>query len=272
MKYGINIQYFSRVIGMEKAAELIAKAGFEYLDYTPSVRDDDWEIQMKNDVKIFEAYGLKVHQTHAPFNRYGTYKDNHKLCMDRAMEATALLGAKYIATHGDEFDFDKYEFSFERALDYNYNMFLPYVENSKKRGYKLAFETVFQDGYRNWATRFCTNPDDLKKLILSFNSENAVCCWDFGHAHVAFPKEHAEKIREFGSLIECTHVHDNAGNDSHQMPMTGDIKWDEIIPALKSTGYKGIMSIEYAHGRPPLLMSEEFIKLTRTSAEYIWSL
>lgn len=272
MEYGINIQYFSRVIGMEKAAELISKAGFKYLDYTPNSRDEKWENQLKDDVKIFDAYGLKVHQTHSPFNRYDSYGDTHKVCIDRIMEATAMLGAKYIAVHGDEYDFDKYEFSYERALEYNHNLFLPYVEASKNLGYKLAFETVFQDGYRNGAVRFCTNPDDLKKLILSFNSENAVCCWDFGHAHVAFPKEHAEKIREMGSLIQCTHVHDNAGNDSHQMPMTGDIKWDEIIPALKDAGYNGVMSIEYAHGRPPLSMSEDFINLTKKAVEYIWSL
>lgn len=52
------------------------------------------------------------------------------------------------------------------------------------------------------------------KLILSFGSENAVCCWDFGHAYVAFRNRQVEKIREFGSLIQCTHVHDNTGIDS----------------------------------------------------------
>ena len=188
MEYGINIGYFERVIGTEKAAELISKAGFKYLDYTPNSRDENWEKQMKEDLNIFDAFGLEVHQTHAPFNRYGTYKDNHKLCMDRAMEATAIMGAKYIAVHGDEFDFDKYEFSYERALQYNHDMFMPYVENSEKSGYKLAFETVFEDGYKGGVRRFCSDPAELKKLILSFNSENAVCCWDFGHAHVAFPK------------------------------------------------------------------------------------
>lgn len=272
MEYGINVQYFSRVIGMEKAAELISKAGFKYLDYTPPVREDNWKLRMKEDIKIFDASGLTVHQTHAPFNRYGSYKDNHRLCLDRAMEATVLLGAKYIATHGDEFDFDKLEFTPEAALEYNYNLFLPYVEQAEKSGFKMGFETVFEDGYRNGARRFCSDPEELKKLIFAFDSKAAVCCWDFGHAHVAFPKEHAQKIREFGALIECTHVHDNAGNDSHQMPMTGDIKWEEIIPALKDAGYDGVMSIEYAHGRPPLSMTEDFLKLTKKSAEYIWSL
>lgn len=270
MDYGINIRYFARMWGMKKAAELIADCGFKYLDYTPPVAEDNWKTVMTEDVKLFSDYGLTVYQTHAPFNRYGTYGQNHGICLDRVAEATALLGAKYIAVHGDEFDFDKYEFSPQRALWYNHEMFAPYVEQAEKMGFKLAFETVFEDDYIG--RRFTSQPDELKELILSFDSRNAVCCWDFGHANVQFPTEHAQRIREFGSIVECTHVHDNSGNDSHQLPMTGDINWQEIISAFKDIGYKGIMSIEYSHGRLPLSMAEDFLRLTKASAEHIWSL
>ncbi|MBR6523309.1 MAG: sugar phosphate isomerase/epimerase [Clostridia bacterium] len=254
---------------MKKAAELVSKAGFQYLDYTPPVNDDNWECVMREDLKIFEEEGLKVHQTHAPFNRYGTYGERFNLCMERAMEATAAMGAKYIAVHGDEFDFNSYEFTSERAFLNNYELFRPYVEQAEKIGYKLGFETVFDDCGKR---RYTSLSDELKKLILSFESKNAVCCWDFGHANVSFGKKQAEIIRDFGSLIECTHLHDNVGNDSHQMPMTGDINWTEIIPALKGTGFNGVMSVEYAHGESPLYMAEDFLKLTKKSVDYIMSL
>ena len=183
MEYGINIGFFTKELGMKKAAELAAKAGFTMLDYTPPVQSETWEATMKEDLKIFEANGLTVHQTHAPFNRYGQYGDKHKLCVDRCAEATGLMGAKYMVVHGDEFDFDKRPFSIEAALAYNHDFFLPYVEQGRENGYKVAFETVFEDMDRR---RYTSKAEELMELITSYHSENAVCCWDFGHANVSF--------------------------------------------------------------------------------------
>ena len=47
MEYGINIGYFTKGISLEKAAELVAKAGFTQLDYTPPLLEDNWEAEMK---------------------------------------------------------------------------------------------------------------------------------------------------------------------------------------------------------------------------------
>ena len=73
MEYGININYFSKTLGLQRAAELISKAGFTVLDYTPPIKEEKWASEMKEAQRIFEGCGLKVHQTHAPFNRYGKY-------------------------------------------------------------------------------------------------------------------------------------------------------------------------------------------------------
>ncbi len=269
MEYGININFFRRSLGIKTAAELIAKAGFTMLDYNPRLLIDNWKTEMQEEMKIFEDNGLTVHQTHAPFNRYGTYGDKHELCMERCAEATELMGAKFMVVHGDEFDFENLTFSPEAALNYNHKLFLPYVERAKKNGYKIAFETVFEDmNYR----RFTSQSDELMDLIGSFKNESAVCCWDFGHANVAFKNEAPDIIRKFGGLIQCTHLHDNTGTDSHQMPMTGDINWKDTIAAFKEIGYNGIMSIEYAHGCMPESLAQDFINLTYKSAQHIWNL
>ena len=269
MKYGINVSFFSKTIGLKRACELAAKVGFTELDYTPPVSCDNWEAQMKEALLIFADNGLTVHQTHAPFNRYGTYGKSHRLCIDRCAEATEFMGAKYMVVHGDEFDAENLEFSPEVALEYNNKLFSPYVERALRGGYKLAFETVFEDSRP--IPRFTSQADDLLVLIKSFNSASAVCCWDFGHANVSFKKDAPAVIRNFGSLIECTHLHDNDSlSDSHQMPLTGDIDWQETVSALKDIGYNGIMSIEYAHGRIPEALAEDFIRLTYESAKHIW--
>lgn len=267
MEYGINVRFFEKALGLRKAAELVAKAGFTQLDYTPLVLEDTWKTQMTEAAKIFADNGLTVHQTHAPFNRYGTYGDMHKTCIDRCVEATEVLGAKFMVAHGDEFDFENRTFAPEAALEYNHQLFLPYVERAKRNGYKVAFETVFEDGNRRRYTSFA---DELLDLIASYNSETVVCCWDFGHANVSFKKDAPNQVRRFGSLIQCTHLHDNSGIDAHQMPMTGDIKWPETMAAFHEVGYSGVMSIEYSHGSMPACLLEEYIDLTYKAAKCAW--
>jgi len=270
MECGINIGFFAKNIGMAKAAEFASKAGFKYLDYTPPLLEDNWKSVMKENHEIFKAYGFVVNQTHAPYDRYGKYGSKHKLCMDRCMEATAYLGAKYVAVHGDEFDFEHMTYSPEAAQDYNHDYFEPYVAEAKKGGFKMAFETVFEDSPTR--KRYTSNPEDLLKLILSFESDSAVCCWDSGHAHVSFPHTMADWIVKFGSLIQCTHIHDNSGSDSHQLPMTGDIIWEDTMNAFKKIGYNDIMSIEYAHGSMPECFVSDFLTLTNNVAEYLCKL
>lgn len=269
MDYGININFFARYLGIKKAAELVSKAGFTMLDYNPYVINDSWESDMKEAFEIFKAYGLTVHQTHAPFNRYGSFGDKHKLCLERCAEATEFMGAKFMVAHGDEFDFNNLTFSPDVALDYNHKLFLPYVERAERNGYKVAFETVFEDMN---CRRFTSQLDELMGLINSYNSENVACCWDFGHSNVAFGKSAPDVIRKLCKLIQCTHLHDNTGMDSHQMPMTGDIDWQATIDAFKEIGYDGVMSVEYAHGRMPECLAQDFINLTFKAAQQVWSL
>ena len=270
MEYGININSVKRDLSLAKAAELVAAAGFTQLDYTPPLREDTWEAAMKEAATIFAANGLTVHQTHAPFNRYGRYGDRHRMYLNRCADATEFLGAKYIAVHGDEFDFDNLTFTPEAALDYNYKYFLPYVERARKNGYKLAFETVFEDVQPR--RRYTSEADELLALILSFESENAVCCWDFGHAHISFQQDAPEQIRRFGKLIQCTHLHDNTGMDAHQMPLTGSINWNEVMSAFKEIGYSGVTSIEYSSRMMPGYLMADFLALSYKAAKHLWTL
>lgn len=269
MEYGINIRFFENPLGIKKAAEFVAKAGFTALNYTPPVTSENWKDVMKEALKIFEDNGLFVHQTHALFNRYGAYGDKHTLYVDRCAEATQIMGAKFMVVHGDEFDYNNLSFSPETALAYNHNYFLPYVEQAEQNGYKVAFETVFDDVK---GRRYTSKADELMDLIVSYKSESAVCCWDFGHAYVSFHSQAPDVIRKFGKLIQCTHLHDNTGTDSHQMPMTGDINWKETMDAFRQIGYNGVMSVEYSHGRIPESLAQDFINLTYQATKYIWGL
>ena len=76
----------------------------------------------------------------------------------------------------------------------------------------------------------------------------------------------------WGASQTFINLHDNAGNDSHQMPMTGDIDWKATMDAMHSIDYKGIMCIEYAHGSMPVELTDSFIKLSFETAGYLWNL
>ena len=271
MNYSINFTYLTKDIEVEKAAHIISKAGFEALDYTPPVERDDWEKIMCKYMDIFEKENLCVHQTHAPFNRYESYGDNHMKFMERALKATELMGAKYMVVHGDEFDFGKLNYSSEKALNYNYEMFAPIVEKAAEKNISIAFENVFEDGYKG-RTRFCSRTEELKELIEKFNSENVCCCWDFGHAGVAFGEAQPEKIKEMGKYIKCTHVHDcGHEQDLHLPPFLGDINWKECIEAMKSINYSGIWSFEMVYGRIPEALADTFAKSMIEIARYMAS-
>ena len=105
MEYGINLGFMLREIEIERAVELIAGAGFKWLDYTPSLIEDGWEKRAKDAFRIIESYGLSVHQTHVPFNRRNEMKDIHGELIKRCGEVTEIFGARFMVAHGDEFDF-----------------------------------------------------------------------------------------------------------------------------------------------------------------------
>lgn len=252
----MNFEFFVKKNSVENSAKIIKEAGFTVADYTPNLLSEDWLQDTKNSIKIFEKENLKVHQTHGPYNRYKKYGDMYKECLDRVFEASIMLGADYLVVHGDEFDFKNLEYTPQKALEYNYELFAPIVEKAEKTNLKIAFETVFED---MGVPRFCSEAEDLKALIEKFNTDTVCCCWDFGHAGLSFKEKHAEKIEYLGKYIECTHIQDYGHKlDLHLPPFLGDNDWGALMKALKNTGYKGNLVFEMVHGVMPQNMQKPF--------------
>ena len=115
MELGMNIQYFSKTLGIAQTAEILSDAGFRYLDYTPPM-EDAWQEKMEEDMKIFVANNLTVYQCHAPFNRYKRWgsAEKHKELVMRSLKAASRMQAKYLVVHGDEFDFERRTKSWSR--------------------------------------------------------------------------------------------------------------------------------------------------------------
>ena len=248
MTISVNPSHFKKTMPLEDIVPLLAKNGFTAVDYTPPYKLDNCEEQTAADAALFAKYGITVGQSNAPFNRYGSHGDieTHTKRLYRCLDACKICGTKYLVVHGDEFDFANKTYTPESALAYNYELFAPYVERAEKLGIGIAFENVFTDWDR---PRFCSEFDELESLITKFNSPNVTCCWDTGHAMVAFKERQPEMIRKMGSRITCTHVHDNSHNtDLHQVPFHGDIDWKAVMKAFEDAGYAGNLSYELVYG------------------------
>ena len=117
--------------------------------------------------------------------------------------------------------------------------------------------------------------EELCELCDSINSEKLGIYWDFGHANTSWIEQYAA-IKEVGSRLKMTHVHDNyRRGDEHQLPGLGDAQWECIdwkkaMDALRDINYNGSLSLELVF--PPLSMCETFMKLAYESLEYIKSL
>lgn len=269
MELSVNISYISKTIGTVEAAKLLSENGFTALDYTPAVDKDNWKDEMREKLDIFKSFGLRVHQTHAPFNRYGKWGDRHRLCVERALEATAETGAEFMVCHGDEFDYSNLEYSYDAALQYNHDYFLPFVETAEKAGVNLAFENLFCEP--DHSPRFCSETEELIPLIKSFNSSAVSCCWDFGHGHVSFKDKLPLKIAEAAELITCTHIHDNNGHsDEHLPPFFERIDWAACMKVLKGAGYSGTLSYELVHGAIPPSMMSDFVSMLKNTGKELW--
>lgn len=246
MRKSINAGYFARKLNLpfDEVFSLIREIGFDSLDISPPCIEVNCAELSAERTKQCEKYGLEIFQTHGPFNRYGTYGSEMPVVLERSYEGTKIMGAKYFVVHGDEYDMKLLgEYTPEKALQYNYELYAPYVERAEKDGISIAFETVFNEGYR--FPRYCAEFDELAGLIAKFNSDNVCCCWDFGHANVAFGAAQYDNMRKMGSLLKCTHIHDNNGKaDQHLMPFYGNINWKEYNSVLNEIGYSGTLSLE----------------------------
>lgn len=266
MIYSMNIEYLTKGTTLEKAAHALSAAGFSELDYTPHVENDSWRDEMNRALDIFSKEGLTVHQTHAPFNRYGTYGENYEKYLLRALEATEEMKAEYMVVHGDEYDLKNTEYFAEKAFEYNYNLFAPYAERASKSNIKLAFENVFADCFGD--TRFCSRSEEIVRLIEKIGEDAACCCWDFGHAGVAFDDNQPQKIKELGRYIECTHVHDcYGGHDAHLPPLMGNVDWKQCMDALREINYGGNLSFELVYNTIPADLTDAFCAYMKNLGE-----
>ena len=253
MKISTEIASLSKLVGEEKAVEYIAKAGFDAWDFSmfSMVRYDwgtgeasktDHPLSGDNYIefarklkKIGEDNGIHCNQSHAPFP---VYSPEIRSYLKRAIECTAEAGGKICVIHPDNF----------KSPEENAEMYLELLPFAKGCGVKIATENMWnwdsEKGHSSFAA--CATPKSFCDHIEVINDDFFVACLDIGHAEMkGSDTTAAEMIKALGDSLQALHIHDNDKlKDSHQIPFSMNINFNEIIKALKEIKYSGYFTLE----------------------------
>ena len=253
MKTSTEIASIAKIVGMEKAVEMVAKAGFDHWDFSLfdiARRDRVTDGVLKSDhplassarlsfarelKKIGLENGITCNQSHAPFPvRIQGIRDSLKY----AIECTAEVGGKICVVHPDN----------NKSAEENAEMYFELLPFAKQHNVKIATENMW-----NWDKEkdealpaACSTPKSFVDHINAVNDPFFVACLDIGHAEMRGHNTTAvEMIHALGNSLKALHLHDNdKWHDSHKTPFTMDIDFEPIVKALKDIDYKGEFTLE----------------------------
>ena len=280
MEQGINLGYvmFRRnsveLRPLLEAVRLCKAAGFTEYDYLGPWSGDDFLENARRSKDVFDSEGVHIHQTHCPFFRY---KENgielFRKAAPRAVEISAVLGAKYMVMHADEWPMADTPYSCGLAVRKNYEIVAPIVEACLRNNVTPVFENVFDEGRANGDNgrdRFGAVADELLALLDMLGKGDAGICRDTGHAYVSAKGEILDFARKVAPYVLCTHIHDNkSSSDLHQPAFAGTIPMEEIFAILKENGYGGNLTWEMVYGRYPDQILPDFLALLHKSGQYL---
>lgn len=259
MKLSMNVEYFVTKLGDRKAAQLIAEAGFDSVDYSLMQMVDadcvfngrDYIAQAEKAGSIFRECGVPVRQAHAPF-RFKDYEDpvafrDHIFpTIARSVEAAAALGAPIIVVHPLHYtDTSTPEEIYQRNMKF-YTDLLPVC---KACGIQIAVENMFRrDGRRGHIIHdSCSRAEEFCRYMDGLDSKYYVACLDVGHVGLPVQEDEAwDFVYKLGrDRLKSLHIHDNDyKNDQHALPYTGRIDWDKVTKALGQIDYAGDFTYE----------------------------
>ena len=253
MKISTEIASADRIVGLEKAVELYAKAGFDAWDFSMfrmcrldtttwlPIKDEnplngphylEFARRLK---KIGLDNGIVCNQSHAPFP---VDSPAVRSFIERAIECTAEAGGKICVIHPDN----------HRSVEENAEFFRELLPFAKSCGVKIAAENMWNWDKANDISlpAACHSGENFKAHIDAVNDDSFIACLDLGHAEMRGSGDGAaHMIRTLGHRLQALHIHDNdLRHDCHQIPFSMDIDFVPIVKALKEIGYSGYFTLE----------------------------
>jgi len=197
---------------------------------------------------VAEASGAIIYQTHAPYPIYTGDKpeDEAAFCsLVKSVEATALLGAKYMVVHPAKPP--KYRHAVCKPYRKAINMALmgALLPHLQEHGVVIALENMFYEDKKGIHPTACSRAPELLDYIATLADPHFAICYDSGHANLIYHDGGVRLASELGAKIAVCHLHDNNGvYDDHLIPGEGKLNWDGLLTALKKSGFRGPLNYE----------------------------
>lgn len=253
MKISTEIESIALLTGEEKAVELVAKAGFDAWDFSMfAMCAYDWGagrllptdhplaspnyLQFARRLKqIGLDNGIFCNQSHAPFP---SSVPGIRSCLKRAIECTAEAGGRICIIHPCN----------DASPEENAEMYGELLPFAKSCGVRIATENMYHwDPVKDESCfAACATSQSFNAHLDAVNDDFFVACLDIGHAEMRSSGSGAgNMIRALGSRLQALHLHDNdLHGDSHQIPFSMSIDFDQVVKALKEIGYSGYFTLE----------------------------
>ncbi len=256
MRLVTQTDVMARTFGDEEAVRLLAKAGYDGIDWSffPMNRGeciwntDAWEQHARDLKAIADDCGVVITQAHAPFpssKGEEPYDAEILEAIKRSMHASAIMGVEHIIVHPRQHL--PYEANKEQLWQENlefYRSLLPYCE---EWGIRICTENMWKrDPKRGYIIpSMCSLPETFNAMIDEVNSPWLVGCLDLGHCGLV-GIEPQDFIRAMGAKrLRALHVHDvDYLRDCHTMPFIHNLEWEPITQALADIGYEGDFTLE----------------------------
>lgn len=274
IKVGVQTKGILPEMGLEKGVALIAAAGFERVDFNldtflknsdvyagriNTFFDNDLEsllVYFEEYGKMFEKYGIKPSQMHAPYpilvpTRADVTDYMQKVVITKSIAIAGRMQIPWVVMHPFKLQY-KYGLEAEQAMNLQY--FQSIIPMLKEHHVGVCVENLYEGVGGRITEGTCANPAEAAWYVDVLNQlageELFGCCLDTGHMELTH-REPADYIRQIGSRLKILHMHENdAIGDLHQMPYTFGIKpddgvdWEDFCKALGEIGFDGTLSFE----------------------------
>jgi len=257
MKVCTQTHRFCDRFGTEKGIELLAKAGFESIDFsifdTGSLVGTDNEVRTRYAEirKICDRAGVTVYQTHTPFPTYVADPEKDAAIFEsvrKALIGSAVLGANHAIVHPPIMRENLYGSHAAENKKISVDFYSRLIPTLDENDISIAVENMWLiDPIKkvicpttcSSAEELCDYVDTLNALCN--NGPRFVVCMDVGHVNLSARDMNVrEYVNILGSRLQALHVHDTDGiADLHTAPGFGNIDWDAFCAGLKDIGYTG---------------------------------
>lgn len=243
--------------GDEQSIRLMARAGFDAVDYTFNLMCDpacvwnteEFERYAARLRRTAEDSGIFFNQAHAPFLfQWGTAGELERYILptlERSFACAALLGIPHIVVH--PIHHLRYKGNEAHLWEMNLAYYRRLLPAARRYGVKLALENMLQpDERRGCIVRdMLASPKEYRDFYDALADDGIIACVDVGHSGPT-GEDPVQLLRTLGhERVKALHIHDNCfRNDDHLLPFMGQIDWEAVTQALADIDYTGDFTFE----------------------------